>query len=109
MGQIGMLTFKDSVAFLAPHLCRNRQQIMSFTKLESWMDADPDHVIDTNKSTKTSLTSFKVIHSKAKARVRSLAVTENGSRLFASMCYLQKCFHSAPPAMFEFDKTASVQ
>lgn len=46
MGQIGMLTFKDSVAFLASQLCRNRQ-VMSFAKVESWMDADPDPVIDT--------------------------------------------------------------
>lgn len=104
-----MLTFKDSVAFFASHLCRNRQQIMSFAKLEPLMDTDPDHVIDTNKNTKTSLTSFKVIHGKAKVRVRSLAVMENGSPLFASMCYLQKFFHSAPSAMFEFDNIASTQ
>lgn len=102
-----MLTSKDSVAFLASHLCRKRQQIISFAKLESWMHADPDHVIDTNKNTKVSLMSFKVIHGKAKVRVRSLAVMENGSCLFASMCYLQKCFHSAPSAMFEFDNIVS--
>lgn len=44
-----MLTFKDSVAFLASQLCRNRQQMMSFAKSESWMDADPDPAVDTNK------------------------------------------------------------
>lgn len=47
MGQIGMLTFKDSVTFLASQLCRKRQQGMSFAKVESWVDADPDPGIDT--------------------------------------------------------------
>lgn len=47
MGQIGMLTFKDSVALLASQLCRNRQQVMSFAKVESWVDADPDPATDT--------------------------------------------------------------
>lgn len=49
MGQIGMLTFKDSLAFLASQLCRNRQQVMSFAKVESRVDADPDPVIDRKK------------------------------------------------------------
>lgn len=46
-----MLTFKDSVTFLASQLCRNRQQMMSFAKAESWMDADPDPAIDKKENT----------------------------------------------------------
>lgn len=62
-----MFTFKDSVAFLASQLCRNRQQMMSFAKLESRMDADPDPVIDTNEKPETSLESYKITHGKANA------------------------------------------
>lgn len=39
VGQIGVLTFKNSVAFLASQLCRMRQEEMSFAKMESWVDA----------------------------------------------------------------------
>lgn len=70
MGEEGMLTFKDSVTFLASQLCRNRQQ-MSFAKVESWMDADPDPAIDTKEDTETSLMSCKITHGKANASVGS--------------------------------------
>lgn len=69
-----MLTFKDSVAFLASQLCRNRKQMMSFAKLESWMDANPDPAVDTNKQNtnpETSLMSYKTIHGKGNASAES--------------------------------------
>lgn len=91
MGQIGMLTFKDSVALLASQLCRNRQQVMSFAKVESWMDADCDPVIDTkNRNPETPLVSYKVTHGKTNARA------ESGPFLLCKMVhsYLFPCFHA---------------
>lgn len=84
MGQIGMLTFKDSVAFLASQLCRNRQQVMSFAKVESWVDADPDPVID------TKIVSYKVTHGKINASA------ESGPFLLCKMVhsYLLPCFRA---------------
>lgn len=66
-----MLTFKDAVAFLASQLCRNRQQMMSFAKVESWMDADADPAIDTNKKPETSLVSYKITNTKGNASAES--------------------------------------
>lgn len=63
-----MLTFKDSITFLASQLCRNRQQMMS---LASWMDADPDPAIDKKENAETSLMSCKITHGAANASVGS--------------------------------------
>lgn len=87
MGQIGMLTFKDSVAFLASQLCRNRQ-MMSFAKVGSWMDADTDPFSDTKNQ--KHLVSNKVTHGKTNASA------ESGLFLLCKMVhsYLLPCFHA---------------
>lgn len=90
-----MLTFKDSVTFLASQLCRKRQQGMSFAKVESWVDADPDPGIDT-KNQKHLLCHTR-LHMVKPMPVQNEVPSCYAicSLLFVSMlpCYWQKLFH----------------